>query len=127
MTWADLVRTRKTPPSKSKTSSGGCSSRTGGVRSESISPDPARLPRPVLRPARNGENPTATLLGKEFSRDVYRVDLSQIVSKYIGETEKNLSRIFDRAQNKNWVLFFDEADALFGKRTNVQSSHDRFG
>jgi SpoVK/Ycf46/Vps4 family AAA+-type ATPase len=54
------------------------------------------------------------------------VDLSQIVSKYIGETEKNLSRIFDRAQNKNWVLFFDEADALFGKRTNVQSSHDRF-
>jgi SpoVK/Ycf46/Vps4 family AAA+-type ATPase len=54
------------------------------------------------------------------------VDLSQIVSKYIGETEKNLGRIFDRAQNKDWILFFDEADALFGKRTNVQSSHDKF-
>jgi hypothetical protein len=77
-------------------------------------------------PPGTGKTLTATLLGKEFSRDVYRVDLSQIVSKYIGETEKNLSRIFDRAQNKNWVLFFDEADALFGKRTNVQSSHDRF-
>jgi len=69
---------------------------------------------------------TATLLGKEFNKDVYRVDLSQIVSKYIGETEKNLSRIFDRAEHKNWILFFDEADSLFGKRTNVQSSHDKF-
>ena len=77
-------------------------------------------------PPGTGKTLTASLLGKEFNRDVYRVDLSQIVSKYIGETEKNLSRVFDRAQNKDWVLFFDEADALFGKRTNVQSSHDRF-
>lgn len=77
-------------------------------------------------PPGTGKTLTATLLGKEFSRDVYRVDLSQIVSKYIGETEKNLSRIFDRAEHKNWILFFDEADSLFGKRTNVQSSHDKF-
>lgn len=77
-------------------------------------------------PPGTGKTLTATLLGKEFNRDVYRVDLSQIVSKYIGETEKNLSRIFDRAEHKNWILFFDEADSLFGKRTNVQSSHDKF-
>ena len=77
-------------------------------------------------PPGTGKTLTATLIGKEFHRDVYRVDLSQIVSKYIGETEKNLNRIFDRAQNKDWILFFDEADALFGKRTNVQSSHDKF-
>lgn len=77
-------------------------------------------------PPGTGKTLTATLLGKEFDKDVYRVDLSQIVSKYIGETEKNLSRIFDRAEHKNWILFFDEADALFGKRTNVQSSHDKF-
>ena len=77
-------------------------------------------------PPGTGKTLTATLLGKEFNKDVYRVDLSQIVSKYIGETEKNLSRIFDRAEHKDWILFFDEADALFGKRTNVQSSHDKF-
>src|SRR5207244_6535545 len=71
-------------------------------------------------PHGTGKTLTATLIGKEFEKDVYRVDLSQIVSKYIGETEKNLGRIFDRAQNKDWLLFFDEADALFGKRTNVQ-------
>lgn len=77
-------------------------------------------------PPGTGKTLTATLIGKEFQKDVYRVDLSQIVSKYIGETEKNLGRVFDRAQNKDWILFFDEADALFGKRTNVQSSHDKF-
>jgi SpoVK/Ycf46/Vps4 family AAA+-type ATPase len=77
-------------------------------------------------PPGTGKTLTASLLGKEFQRDVYRVDLSQIVSKYIGETEKNLSKIFDRAQHQDWILFFDEADALFGKRTNVQSSHDKF-
>ncbi len=53
-------------------------------------------------------------------------DLSQVVSKYIGETEKNLEKIFAKAERQNWILFFDEADALFGKRTNVQSSHDRY-
>ena len=77
-------------------------------------------------PPGTGKTLAAMLIGRQFGKDVYRVDLSQIVSKYIGETEKNLNRIFDRAQNKDWILFFDEADALFGKRTNVQSSHDKF-
>jgi SpoVK/Ycf46/Vps4 family AAA+-type ATPase len=49
-----------------------------------------------------------------------------VVSKYIGETEKNLANVFDQAQHKNWVLFFDEADALFGTRTQTSSSHDRY-
>jgi SpoVK/Ycf46/Vps4 family AAA+-type ATPase len=76
-------------------------------------------------PPGTGKTLTATLLGKTSGRDVYKVDLSMVVSKYIGETEKNLSRIFDIAQHKNWILFFDEADALFGKRTATNSSNDR--
>ncbi len=77
-------------------------------------------------PSGTGKTLTVSLLGKHLNRDVYRIDLSQVVSKYIGETEKNLETIFTKAENKNWILFFDEADALFGKRTNVQSSHDRY-
>lgn len=79
-------------------------------------------------PPGTGKTLTAALLGKKRDPelDVYRVDLSMVVSKYIGETEKNLQFIFDKAASKKWILFFDEADALFGKRTNVQSSHDRF-
>lgn len=76
-------------------------------------------------PPGTGKTLTATLLGKWLERDVYRIDLSQMVSKYIGETEKNLSRLFERARNKDWILFFDEADALFGKRTQVSDAHDR--
>ncbi len=77
-------------------------------------------------PPGTGKTLTATLLGKAAGSDVYRIDLSMIVSKYIGETEKNLSRIFDTAQHKNWILFFDEADALFGKRTATNSSNDHY-
>ncbi len=77
-------------------------------------------------PPGTGKTTTAALLGKKTKRDVYRIDLSQMISKYIGETEKNLAKVFDRAENKEWVLFFDEADALFGKRTSTHSSHDRF-
>lgn len=77
-------------------------------------------------PPGTGKTLTATLLGKEFNREIFRIDLSQVVSKYIGETEKNLEKIFQRAENRDWILFFDEADALFGKRSNVQSSHDRY-
>lgn len=77
-------------------------------------------------PPGTGKTLTATLIGKQTGLDVYRVDLSQMVSKYIGETEKNLSRVFDRAESKNWILFFDEADALFGRRTSVKDAHDRF-
>lgn len=73
-----------------------------------------------------GKTFSACLLGKHCGCDVYKIDLSMIISKYIGETEKNLSRIFDMAENKNWILFFDEADALFGKRSKVEDSHDRY-
>jgi SpoVK/Ycf46/Vps4 family AAA+-type ATPase len=65
-------------------------------------------------------------LGKRLGLEVRRVDLSQTVSKYIGETEKNLSAVMDRAEQRNWLLLFDEADALFGKRSESQSSHDRY-
>ncbi|WP_147676384.1 ATP-binding protein [Algibacter pacificus] len=77
-------------------------------------------------PPGTGKTLTAALLGKYTGKDVYRIDLSTVVSKYIGETEKNLSNLFDKAAHKNWILFFDEADAIFGKRTNVQSSNDKF-
>jgi hypothetical protein len=77
-------------------------------------------------PPGTGKTLTACLLGSLTKRDVYRVDLSMVVSKYIGETEKNLSRVFEQAENKNWLLFFDEADSLFGKRTKVEDAHDRY-
>jgi len=77
-------------------------------------------------PPGTGKTLTASLLGKYTNRDVYRIDLSLVISKYIGETEKNLSKLFDRAENKDWILFFDEADALFGKRTGVRDAHDKY-
>lgn len=77
-------------------------------------------------PPGTGKTLTASLIGKQFNKDVYRIDLSQIVSKYIGETEKNLEKVFNKADNHDWILFFDEADSLFGKRTNVQSSNDKY-
>jgi hypothetical protein len=77
-------------------------------------------------PSGTGKTLTASLLGNQFNLPVYRIDLSQVVSKYIGETEKNLENIFARASRKNWILFFDEADALFGKRTSVSSAHDKY-
>ncbi|WP_339705289.1 ATP-binding protein [uncultured Kriegella sp.] len=77
-------------------------------------------------PPGTGKTLTASLLGKHTGKDVYRIDLSVVVSKYIGETEKNLSSLFDKATNKNWILFFDEADAIFGKRTSVRDAHDKY-
>jgi adenylate kinase family enzyme len=77
-------------------------------------------------PPGTGKTLTASLLGKNFNVDVYRIDLSMVVSKWVGETEKNLKNIFDQATNKNWILFFDEADSLFGKRTSTNSSNDRY-
>lgn len=68
----------------------------------------------------------AGLLAKTYNQEVYRIDLPGMVSKYIGETEKNIAKVFDKAENKNWILFFDEADALFGKRTGVRDSHDKY-
>lgn len=89
-----------------------------------------RLIKPGYRcllygPPGTGKTLAACLLGKKHGKDVYRIDLSMIVSKYIGETEKNLAKIFDRAEHQNWILFFDEADALFGKRTDSNNSNDR--
>jgi len=77
-------------------------------------------------PPGTGKTLTASLLGKYTGKDVFRIDLSRVVSKYIGETEKNLSSLFDKAEDKNWILFFDEADALFGKRTDIRDAHDKY-
>ncbi len=77
-------------------------------------------------PPGTGKTVTATVLGKVTGREVYKVDLSMVVSKFIGETEKNLATLFDKAEHKDWILFFDEADALFGKRTQVRDAHDRY-
>jgi len=77
-------------------------------------------------PPGTGKTLTATLIGQAAQVDVYRIDLSLVVSKYIGETEKNLAHVFDQAQSRGWLLFFDEADALFGKRTATSSAHDRY-
>lgn len=76
-------------------------------------------------PSGTGKTLTAALLGKELEQPVYRIDLSTVVTKYIGETEKNLTHVFDNADRHNWILFFDEADALFGKRALSTSSNDR--
>jgi hypothetical protein len=76
-------------------------------------------------PSGTGKTMTAEVIGTELELDVYRVDLSAVVSKYIGETEKNLARVFDAAEGSGVILLFDEADALFGKRSEVKDSHDR--
>jgi hypothetical protein len=77
-------------------------------------------------PSGTGKTFAAEVVARDLSLDLYRVDLSQVVSKYIGETEKNLRRIFDAAESGGAVLLFDEADALFGKRSEVKDSHDRY-
>jgi hypothetical protein len=90
-----------------------------------------RVLRPGYRslfygPPGTGKTMTASLLGKSTGRDVFKIDLALVVSKFIGETEKNLARVFDQAQAKGWILFFDEADALFGKRSESRDAHDRY-
>lgn len=77
-------------------------------------------------PPGTGKTLTASLLGKLTNRQVFRIDLSLVVSKFIGETEKNLATLFNKAESKDWILFFDEADALFGKRTDVRDAHDKY-
>ena len=77
-------------------------------------------------PPGTGKTMAASLIGKTIDHPVFRVDLSLVVSKYIGETEKNLGRLFDEAEHKKWILFFDEADALFGKRTQTKGANDRY-
>lgn len=77
-------------------------------------------------PPGTGKTLAAEVIAHELQLALYTVDLSSVVSKYIGETEKNLSKIFQEAENSNAILFFDEADALFGKRTEVSDAHDRY-
>jgi SpoVK/Ycf46/Vps4 family AAA+-type ATPase len=76
--------------------------------------------------AGTGKTLAAHVLAQALGRDILRVDLAQVVSKYIGETEKNLAALLDRAERTGSVLFLDEADALFGKRTDVKDAHDRY-
>jgi hypothetical protein len=73
-----------------------------------------------------GKTMAAEVLARELNLDLFRIDLSAVVSKYIGETEKNLRRVFDTAEEGGAILLFDEADALFGKRSEVKDSHDRY-
>jgi len=73
-----------------------------------------------------GKTMAAEVIANALELDLYRIDLSAVVSKYIGETEKNLRKLFDTAEDSGAILFFDEADALFGKRSEVKDSHDRF-
>ena len=77
-------------------------------------------------PSGTGKTMAAEIIAGELGLELYKIDLSTVVSKYIGETEKNLSRIFMEAETSNAILFFDEADALFGKRSEVKDSHDRY-
>ncbi|MGH9972183.1 MAG: ATP-binding protein [Pyrinomonadaceae bacterium] len=77
-------------------------------------------------PSGTGKTMAAGILARELGLDLYKIDLSRVVSKYIGETEKNLDRIFEQAEDANAMLFFDEADALFGKRSAVKEAHDRY-
>ena len=77
-------------------------------------------------PPGTGKTMAAEVVARELDLDLYQIDLSQVVSKFIGETEKNLDRIFTAATHANAVLLFDEADALFGKRTEVKDAHDRY-
>ena len=77
-------------------------------------------------PSGTGKTIAAEVIANEIKLDLYRVDLASVISKYIGETEKNLDRVFTTAENASAVLFFDEADALFGKRSEVRDSHDRY-
>ena len=77
-------------------------------------------------PSGTGKTMAAEIIAGELALDLYKIDLSTVVSKFIGETEKNLSKIFTEAETSNAILFFDEADALFGKRSEVKDSHDRY-
>jgi SpoVK/Ycf46/Vps4 family AAA+-type ATPase len=77
-------------------------------------------------PSGTGKTLAAEVLANDLQLDLYRIDLSSVVSKYIGETEKNLRRVFDAAEDSGAILLFDEADALFGKRSEVRDSHDRY-
>jgi SpoVK/Ycf46/Vps4 family AAA+-type ATPase len=100
-----------------------------GLGETAVDPSPQRPLRVAALfagPAGTGKTMAAHLLAAALGRDVYRVDLSRVVSRDIGETEKNLDAIFRSAARSDAVLVFDEADALFGRRTGVRDAHDRY-
>ncbi len=77
-------------------------------------------------PPGTGKTMSSEVIANELGLDLYKIDIPQVISKYIGETEKNLKSIFAEARNSNAILFFDEADAIFGKRSEIKNSHDRY-
>jgi SpoVK/Ycf46/Vps4 family AAA+-type ATPase len=91
-----------------------------------LGPDSGGISVLFSGPPGTGKTIAAEALAGELSVDLYRIDLSQVVNKYIGETEKNLARFLESAAGSGAILFFDEADALFGKRTEMKDSHDRY-
>jgi SpoVK/Ycf46/Vps4 family AAA+-type ATPase len=95
------------------------------IRAIAARPRRAQKQKPLLLTGRSARAAAEALAG-ELGGDIYRVDLSAVASKFIGETEKNLRRVFGEAATSGSMLLFDEADALFGKRTDVKDSHDRF-
>ena len=78
-------------------------------------------------PPKSGKKTAAAYIAKETGRDIYKIDLSQLISKYVGETEKNLEVLFARAEEKKWILYFDEADDLFGKQAEGKEADDKYG
>ena len=102
-----------------------CAARAHRVRNPALA-RPKGVPVLFTGKNRAGALVAAQTLAGDLGVDLYRIDLSHVVSKYIGETEKNLSRVFDAAERGRAVLLFDEADALFGRRTEVKDSHDRY-
>ena len=127
-TWADL--TLDASHEETLRSIAVDAGRTGAnakrARDANSSASPAGLTALFVGPDSTARTRAAEVLAHELGRDLYRVDLGRITSKYIGETEKNLNRVLEASESRNWVLLFDEAEALFGKRTDVKDSHDRY-
>jgi AAA+ superfamily predicted ATPase len=125
--WADLVL----PPATLRTvreTATAIENRNKVMVEWGMRPGPAASSLNILFSGASGTGKTMTagIIARHLGVDIYRIDLSGIVSKYIGETEKNLDRIFDAAHESNAILFFDEADALFGRRSEVKDAHDRY-
>jgi SpoVK/Ycf46/Vps4 family AAA+-type ATPase len=104
-----------------KTRQSGLSARTGKLVSS-----PAGVLALFAGPNGTGKTMAAEVIAQELRTTLYRVNLNQVANKYIGETEKNLARVFEAARKKGAVLLFDEADALLGKRSEVKDAHDRY-
>jgi len=121
-TWADLV---VAPPALAQLRQ---IAAEASVRFRGFTPSGRSVGMTVLfaGPRGTGKTRAAQVLANALQLDLYRIDLSQVVSKYVGETEQNLQRVLDAAADGRAVLLFDEADALFGQRTNLKDSHDRY-